>query len=61
MLGEFKCDQHDFVHLFRKNLFFDINSSTEFLSTRMLTFLANLFQNNQVQESCKEVNCNFWA
>ena len=45
MLGEFKCDQHVFVHLFRKNLFFDTNGSIEFLSTQMRTFLANLFQN----------------
>ena len=44
MLGEFKCDHHVFVHLFRKNLFFDINGSTEILSTQMRTFLANLFQ-----------------
>ena len=34
MLREFKCDQHDFMHLFsEKKLFFDINGSTEFLST----------------------------
>ena len=46
MLGEFKCDQHVFVHLFRKKLLFDINGSTEFLSTQMRTFLANLFQNS---------------
>ena len=46
MLGESKYDQHDFVHLFRKNLFFDINSSTEFLSTQMHKFLANLFRNS---------------
>ena len=45
MLGEFKCDQH-LVHLFRKKLLFDINSSTEFLITQMRTFLANLFQNS---------------
>ena len=46
MLGEFKCDQHVFVHLFRKKLLFDINGLTEFLSTQMRTFLANLFQDN---------------
>ena len=46
MLGEFKCDQHVFVHLFRKKLLFDINGSTEFLSTQMRAFLANLFQNS---------------
>ena len=46
MLEEFKCDQHVFVHLFRKKLLFDINGSTEFLSTQMRTFLANLFQNS---------------
>ena len=46
MLGEFKCDQHVFVHLFRKKLLFDINGSTEFLSTQMRTFLANFFQNS---------------
>ena len=45
MLGEFKCDQHVFVHLFRKKLLFDINGSTEFLSIQMRPFLANLFQN----------------
>ena len=32
MLGEFKCDQYVFVHLFRKKLIFDINGSTKFLS-----------------------------
>ena len=37
MLGEFKCDQHVFVHLFRKKLLFDIDDSTEFLSTEMHT------------------------
>ena len=41
MLGEFKCDQCVFVHLFRKKLLFDINDSTEFLSTQVLIFLAN--------------------
>ena len=46
MLGEFKCDQHVFVHLFRKKLLFDINGSTEFLSTQMRTFLADFFQNS---------------
>ena len=46
MFGEFKCDQHVFVHLFRKKLLFDINGLTEFLSTQMRTFLANLFQNS---------------
>ena len=46
MLGEFKCDQNVFVHLFRKSLFFDINGSTEILSTQMRSFLANLFQNS---------------
>ena len=46
MLGEFKCDQHVFVHLFRKKLLFDINKSTEFLGTQMRTFLANLVQNS---------------
>ena len=46
MLGEFKCDQHVFVHLFRKKLLFDINGLTEFLSTQMHAFLANLFQKN---------------
>ena len=46
MLGKFKCDQSVFVHLFRKKLLFDINDLTEFLSTQMRTFLANLFQNN---------------
>ena len=45
MLGEFKCDHHVFVHLFRKNLFFNINGSTKFLTTQMQTFLANLSQN----------------
>ena len=43
MLGEFKCDQHVFVHLFRKKLFFDMDDSTEFLGTEMHTVLANLF------------------
>ena len=38
MLGEFKCHQHVFVHLLRKKLLFDINGSTEFLSTQMHTF-----------------------
>ena len=42
MLGEFKCDQHAFVHLFRKNLFFNINGSAKFLTTEMDTFFANL-------------------
>ena len=46
MLGEFTCDQHVFVHLFRKKILFHINGSTEFLSTHMRTFLANLFQNS---------------
>ena len=46
MLGEFKCDQQVFVHLFRKKLLSDINGSIEFLSTQMCTFLANLFQNS---------------
>ena len=46
MLGEFKCDEQIFVHLFRKKLLFEINDSTEFLSTHLRTFLANLFQNN---------------
>ena len=46
MLGEFKCDQHVFVYLFRKSLFFDINDSTEILSTQMRSFFANLFQNS---------------
>ena len=45
MLGEFKRDQHVFVHLFRKKLLFDIKGLTEFLSTQMRTFVANLFQN----------------
>ena len=45
MLGQFKCNQRVFVYLFRKKLLFDINDSTEFLSTQMHTFLANLFQN----------------
>ena len=44
MLGEFKCDQHVFVHLFRKKILFDINDSTEFLGIQMCTFLVNLFQ-----------------
>ena len=43
MLGEFKCDQHVFVYSFRKKLLFDMNDSTEFLSTQVRTFLANLF------------------
>ena len=47
MLEEFKCDQHVFVHLFRKRLLFDINGSTEYLSIQMRTFVANLFQNNR--------------
>ena len=46
MLGDFKCDQHVFMHLFRKKLIFDINNSTEFLSAQMRTFLANLFQSS---------------
>ena len=46
MFGEFNYDQHVFVHLFRKKLLFDINGSTEFLSTQMRTFLANLFQDS---------------
>ena len=46
MLGEFKCDENVYVHLFRKKLLFDINGLTEFLSTQMRTFLANLFENN---------------
>ena len=46
MLGEFKCDQHVSVHLFRKKILFDKNGSTEFLSTQIRTFLANLFQKN---------------
>ena len=46
MLGEFKCDEQIFVHLFRKKLLFEINDSTEFLSAHFRTFLANLFQNN---------------
>ena len=46
MLGEFKRDQHVFVHIFRKKLLFDISGSTDFLSTQMRTFLANLFQNS---------------
>ena len=46
MFGEFKCDQHAFVYLFRKKLIFDTNDSTEFLSTQMRSFLANLFQNS---------------
>ena len=46
MLGEFKCDQHVSVHLFRKKILFDINGSTELLSTQTHTFLANLFQKN---------------
>ena len=33
MLGEFKFDQHDFVHLFWKKLLFEINGLIEFLST----------------------------
>ena len=37
VLGEFKCNQHVFVHLFRKKLIFDINSLTKFLSTQMGT------------------------
>ena len=37
MFGKFKCDQHVFVHLFRKKILFDINGSTEFLSTQMRT------------------------
>ena len=43
MLGEFKWDQQGFVDLFRKKLLFDINDSTELLSTQMRTILANLF------------------
>ena len=46
MLGEFKCDQHVFVHLFRKKSLFDINGSTEVLNPQMRKFLANLFQKN---------------
>ena len=46
MLGEFKCDQHVFVHLFRKRLLFDTNDPTEVLGIQMRTFLANLFQNS---------------
>ena len=46
MLGEVKCDQLVSVHLFREKLLFDINVSTDFLSTQMLTFLANFFQGN---------------
>ena len=45
MLREFKCDQYVFVNLFRENLLFDTNGSTEFLSKQKRTFLANLFQN----------------
>ena len=55
MLGKFKCDQHVFVHLFRKKLIFDINSLTEFLSAQMRIFLANLFQ-EATKLSCKKVN-----
>ena len=44
MLGEFKCDLHVFVHLFRKKLLFDKNDATEILSTQVRTFLANLLQ-----------------
>ena len=44
MLGEFKFYQHVFVHLFGKKLLFDINGLIEFLSTKVYTFLANLFQ-----------------
>ena len=43
MLQEFKYGQRVFVHLLRKKLLFYINDSTEFLSTQMRTFLANLF------------------
>ena len=44
MFGEFKCDQHAFVYLFRKKLIFDINGSTEFLSTQMRSFLLICFK-----------------
>ena len=46
MLGEVKCDQQVFVHLYRKNLIFEINSSADFLITQIGTFLANLFQSS---------------
>ena len=46
MLGELKCDQHVFVHLFRKKAFFDISGPKELFITQMHTFLANLFQNS---------------
>ena len=54
MLEEFKCDQHVFVHLFRKKLLFDINGLTEFLSTQMLTFLANFFQDNPCKSHARK-------
>ena len=46
MLGEFKCDQHIFGHLYKKKMFFDINGTTQFLSTQMHTFLSNSLQNS---------------
>ena len=46
MLGEFKCDQQVFVHLFKKKLLFDINGSAKFLSIQMRKFVANLIQNS---------------
>ena len=46
MFVRIKCDQHVFVYLLRKKLIFDTTGSTEFLSTQMRTFLANLFQNS---------------
>ena len=46
MLGEFKCDQDVFVHLFRKTNTFYRNGSRVFLSTQMSTSLAHLFQHS---------------
>ena len=59
MLGEFKFYQHVFVHLFGKKLLFDINGLIEFLSTKVYTFLANLFQKKPLQKSSKKISYNF--
>ena len=53
MLGEFKCDQHVFVHLFRKDLLFEMNGSTELLRTQMGTFLSNLFENSMCKSDAR--------
>ena len=47
MLGEFKCNQHVFVDLFRKKFVF-------YIAIQMRMFLTNMFQNSLLKRHARK-------